>query len=274
MGRGIRQGQGEGEGWRDLYQSDGRDFTAGVYGVILFRMRQQPGEFAVDKLVIKDGEVFLEDIETAFSFMFDWRDVPETHTVGELFEVVCSKLAPQAQPTDLCLSMVVFHRLRRSLKAVRPDVSAVHPSTDLSKLLSPRDVRAFRDHLSTDHRLDMEPLPLTRLGLAAAVAAFLTGFAAFLALLPPWLGFWYVALALGAAAAMSFALTFVLPIRMHPEVSTLRDLTRRTAALNIGELIHEFGLPRERDLWRAFVDVMSQSLGRDLGGVHRGTRFA
>lgn len=230
----------------------------------------------MDRLVLeRDDDMFMGlDLDIAFGTTTDATDNLIPPTLGEYFDKIIAKVGVE-QKTDACFSMVAYHRLRHALAEVRPDLRRVHPDQDLNQLMRPSEIEAFRRQVATRYGFVFErSLALTDISLAVVLAIFLGGSGAGIGILWEYLGVWAVMGSLVGSTIGSIAVTPSLPVCFHPKTSSLRAIAQSMVAFNIGKLVREFGLPRERDLWRAFVDVMSHSLDRNLEGVRRGTRFA
>lgn len=228
----------------------------------------------VDTLLLnQDDDMFMfAAVERDFSVKLP-VDRPY-NTVGDIFDAVVEALnAAPVVPTTTCFSMIAFHRLRKGVRHVRPDIARINLNLDLSNALTPAQQRALKAHVESTHRLVLDGFVLTKLGLGIAVSVFFASLAAFLAWFWSDLNGWYLTGGLLLATVLSLASTTVLPQRLQDE-ATVRRLVRRTTARNIGRLVREYGMPRERDLWRAFSDSLAESLDRNLDGLHRGTRLA
>lgn len=197
------------------------------------------------------------------------------NTVGDLFDATIGALEQSVSGrTEACFSMLTFHRLRTGVRAVRPDLTKVDLDFVLASALTFVEQRALRDHVAATYHLTIDAFVLTRLSFAVAMFVFFGSLTMFLALFWENLNGWLFAGGMLLAAVSSLVSTFVLPRRLDPGSATVRALVLRMRTSNMGRLIRELGMPREPELWQAFSDSIARSLGRNLDGLHRGTRFA
>jgi hypothetical protein len=60
------------------------------------------------------------------------------------------------------------------------------------------------------------------------------------------------------AASLGIMLVLLDPGKVPPDCQTLGDLSRKVTGLNFGKLSDEGAEPRDKDLWNALVEVLSE----------------
>jgi hypothetical protein len=151
-----------------------------------------------------------------------------------------------------CASAMAFYRLRRAL-ARDGSNPCLAPTTALEEIPSPSPKATFRRILEAYPDIRLPRLSLSAAGLCG-LALLVSAFALIvvLAASPRWSAFPALATALGVLLMRYDRGRFPRGCR------TLGDLARKVAGLNIVALTAAGACYREVDVWRAFVEVLTE----------------
>jgi len=191
----------------------------------------------------------VEEIESTFGIKISDAEAERCITVGDLYNLITTHASDWDLNRRPCGSSAIFYMLRAALPF---DRGMITPSTLLKDLGGDRPRKLFkRIREKTDLRL---PTPnLTRLGLLGFGTCFIATIAFFATLAE---GSWAaVGLSL-VAFAMGIAPIIADPLRLPPNLQTVGDLVRRTAALNAGHL--RLTGRRPPDAWTTLVGLAAE----------------
>src|SRR5215472_708913 len=217
--------------------------------------------------LVGDGDEIdvLYAIEEAFGVKISDAEARRCETVGQLFDIVSSKLnIPEARNLR-CPTALAFYRLRAALRRLG-HVHRVTTKTDLRAIF--RAYGAKRLHLSLSSEADLK-LPALQLHPAStAVLTFVTACGVAVSLC---VGSW---LALLGCAVLAIILGFVLPKTIPQRMASLGDFAADCAAWNYGRLSEQAGGARRGDVWKALTTVVRESAGTGFTGkMNYDTRF-
>lgn len=195
------------------------------------------------------GVDLLLDIERIFKITFENAEAEEMVTVGDLYSAILKRFPEPSKQRKICLTAVMFYRLRRQLAAIHP-TKQIGPDTRLESLFESMPLRKTWQRLEDSLSLGLPPLrvgwtpvgPLLSLCLrTSAPLSLLWG-----ALLLPAV----------VAALPSFLLTAPFIRRLPTEFETVGDLTREMAYLHFRELSEQYNSYRLGDIWGTFEKIL------------------
>jgi hypothetical protein len=204
----------------------------------------------------EDGVDLILAIEDAFEIHISSEEVGNIGTVGELHNLVISKLA--GQDSKRCLTSAAFYRTRRGIvHALGIDRRKIRPVTTLEEIF-PRSTRrqkwrriqaAMELQLPDLQHPTWISLGLLALGLAVAVVPGIYGHVGvgLIALLA------FVGFIIGG-----FLLRFspFLAVAFPNHNTTVGDLARDVLAINHARLVNEVGGWNEKEAWEALCRVI------------------
>jgi hypothetical protein len=197
-----------------------------------------------------DEVELIQGLEQAFGFRLRPEETTNLYTVGDIFALLQRRLSAAGDAAQGCASAMAFYRLRRAL--AQPGAAKAAPASLLSDLsaASPKSVfGAIRER--TGFRLPgLRYSPLGHVGVALACLILLAPVAAGIGA-----GRWTMLPI--ALAAIGFTLMRLDGRRFPADCHTLSDLARKVAGLNFGLLRTEGAGRREKDVWSALLEVLS-----------------
>jgi hypothetical protein len=204
-------------------------------------------------------------IEEAFGVKISDVEALRCETVGQLFDIVSSKLNISEARNLRCPTALAFFCLRAALRRMGY-VQRMTPKTDLSTIFRAHRAKGLHDSLSreTDLKLPalkLHPATITVLALIMACGAAFS----------LWFGSW---LPLLGSAVLAIILSFVLPKTIPQRTANLGDFAANCAAWNYGRLSEQAGGARRRDVWKAVTTIVRDSTGTSFTGeMNYDTRF-
>lgn len=213
-----------------------------------------------------EGVELVMEVEEAFGIVIADEEAERTRTVGQLFELVVSKLSS----SQGCASMVAFNRLRRGLCAVLGTPRrSVLPQTRLDQLLPARRRRAGWRQLSAASGLHLPSLRTPRWVLAVVlVVVVLT---AIMDLLGTGVGITDPVVAVLLAGAVLAIVTGRMAGRPPAGCVSVGDLAQAVASRYPS--LSASARPDEGQIWSTIVDRTSRVGGVDPARVTRDARF-
>lgn len=195
------------------------------------------------------GIDLIEEIEEAFAIKVADKDAERCWTVGDLYEVICAHTPDWDERSGSCASSAVFYRLRQSLSP--DDKRAISPRSTLQRAGEPPSRLLSSIRKDTGLRLpDAQPTTIGIIGGYMCLGGFIGGLVALFGGAWIWSGVGALIFALGAA------LIRVDPARLPVGVTTVGDLVRRAAPLNVRKLA-EIGA-RAPDRWTILVALAAE----------------
>jgi len=202
-----------------------------------------------------DDVDMIEDFEAAFQITFSDEDAERIVTLGDAFEVICSKLPSDPKQQSKCLTAMAYYRLNRAL--------CEHGKINLTTRVEvPRgqSPKSFQKQLEqrTDLKLDFLTetslwvfiLSLLQLVTWIAAPIFLSGFSALL-----------VGILLAAITHALWRFADRCDNRVWLFDGTLVDLSRQASETNIGKLVSLGGKWTESDVWKIMASIIHQATG-------------
>lgn len=212
-----------------------------------------------------DAYYLICEIERAFGIRFADRDLEACQTVGDLNALILATVPHAERPDATCLAAMAFFRLRWAIEAENPG-RPIRPATPLADLMGRFEADLRLGRLQRRSGLRMPTPALGATGCALILAA-LAASAACVATLG-WLGLVLAAPLLIASLAVSGRWLSTLPQR----ITTVGDLARAVAVLNMSTLAGPDRPVRTREIWPALQMIIQDNLGL-TAPVSPATRF-
>ena len=192
------------------------------------------------------------NLETSFSIRFTDAEASAWRTVGDIYSTLRSRVSNSRKRAGRCATAMTFYRLRRALSHLSID-ARLRPDTPL-KGITTLTTRTLFKQISASSGLRM---PRPRVALwgtvgALSILASMIGLATTAVFLPHW---WPVPV---LAAALGIMLLWLDPGDIPFDCQNLGDLSRKVTGLNFGKLSNEGVELRDKDLWNALVEVLSE----------------
>jgi hypothetical protein len=199
-----------------------------------------------------DGVDLLKDLELCFEIKITDPEATSCHTVGDIYELLHSRYSQNETNNNGCATAMAFYRLRRSFceidRSKKPQLT-----TTLDRFAGLTAKRLFKE---IGQRSGLR-LPRLHFTLQGNIGIWLIGTSLFgllpMAMFVPDL--WW---ALVSAGAVGFCLVYFDPGKIPTDCQTIGDLSRKVAGLNFGKLTIAGAGSRDRDLWSALVEVLSE----------------
>lgn len=192
------------------------------------------------------------NLQKSFSVQFTEGETGALRTVGDIYSVLRNRVSNSGERTARCATAMTFYRLRSAF--VEQSIGAkIKPNTRVKDLTSFTATALF-GHLSARSGLRM---PKRRLALAGTIGA-MSIFAGLIGLSAAAISeshLWPIPLLVAGLGVMLICLD---PGQIPADCQTIGDLSRKVAGLNFGKLLAEGAEPRDRDLWNALVEVLSE----------------
>jgi len=210
-----------------------------------------------------DDVELLMAVEETFDIQISDREAEAVRTVGDLYDLVCSKIEHDSKAA--CHSAHAFRRLRNaSLAAAVP----MRPSTHISELRGDFSAEDWCRTMSKRTGLDFD-LPEWLPGVPYAFAALI-----FFPLIAVWVS--WSDFGVGALLWLSLWLLFPVfrfaPTRLPQQIKTVADLVRRSMGRNYTQLRDAAGSGNRSDIWLAICGLTREHTGHD-GPIDRETTF-
>lgn len=207
--------------------------------------------------IVGDGDdvELIGCFETAFGLTFLDEEVKSIVTLGDAYQLICSKLPKDPKQQVKCLTAMAYYRLNKAIcERGKMDTTT---RVEIPKGRSPK---SFQKHLEdrSGLRLDF----LTKAG-PLSVALFLLQFVTWIAAPIIFSGFAAILVGL-CLVVVSYSLRRIadsLDDRIWIFDGTLGDLSRQASEANIGKLILLGGKWAETDVWKTMTSIISDFTG-------------
>lgn len=213
-----------------------------------------------------EGVELVMEVEEVFGIVIADEEAQRTQTVGQLFELVVSKLSS----SQGCASMVAFNRLRRGLHSVfgapRREVT---PQTALEQLLPGRHRRAAWRQLSAASGVQLPSLRTPEWVIVLVVVA--TVLAAIMDLVGVGVGITNPVVAVFLAGAVLAIVSGRVASLPPAGCASIGDLAQVVAGRYPS--LSASARPDEVQVWSTVVDRVSRVGGVDPARVTRDARF-
>jgi hypothetical protein len=204
----------------------------------------------------EDGVNLILAIEDAFQIRISGEEVSNAYTVGELHNLIVSKLA--TRDSKRCLTSAAFYRTRRGMvEALEIDLRKVRPTTPLAEILPKKGRRTHWRSVQAAMKLKLPDLQhpgwitvgLLGLGIALTVALGVRGGVGYglIALLG------FLGLVVGG---FLIRLSSFLAVGFPNRNTTVGDLSRDVLAVNHARLVDETGSWNEKEAWDALCRLI------------------
>jgi acyl carrier protein len=228
-----------------------------------------------------DGVELLMAVEDAFQIHIEDAEAEKTLTVGDLYNLVLSKL--QGPDSKICVTSAAFYRIRRALvNVLNRERRSIGPSTLLETLL-PRENRRERwGHFQQETTLEIPDLTLPSWILWIFLCCISIGI-----VLPILAGihfhmgvnFDWAAAVLGFIVAMTFFAFVVVPISKPFAIGfpyrceTVGDLAKSVRDENFGKLSKELGGWNKDEVLTVLRRLIVKQLGVEESRLKLDARF-
>jgi hypothetical protein len=203
-------------------------------------------------------------VEEAFAVRISDEEAIRCETVGDLFDIVSSKLKASEARHFGCPTALAFFRLRGALGRLGYR-QRITPKANLRAIFSAQGTRRFQLSLSREADLKLPDIEFHSVSIAAIAITMACGTA-----FAVWIGSW---LPLLGVTVLAIVLGFLLPKTIPDEITNLGDYAVNCAAWNYGRLSEQSGV-RPRDVWKALTTVVRESTGTNFAGeMNYDTRF-
>ncbi|MCZ6839058.1 MAG: hypothetical protein O7G13_07260 [Alphaproteobacteria bacterium] len=215
-----------------------------------------------------DDVEILEGVEATFDVKISDDEAPSLYTLGDLYDLLVSKLNASDSRRSICLTAASFYRLRRALTELT-GVKDISPRTQLDSIFPNGKIGQAAKQI--EHHTKMR-LPIPELGKLATTLVMMLFFGTpILAIaIGQVIGHW------GWSVLLLWAL--VVPLlkfaayRAPEYCSDVGSLAKTMAGLNYSLLSAEFGVSHQDDVWNALVEVLkNQAL--TSGPINQETTF-
>jgi hypothetical protein len=225
------------------------------------------------ELVDLDSVEIVTAVERVFGIKINDSEAERCESVGDLFDVVLSKVPHVERGALPCHASMAFRRIRRAIRE-NSHAERIAPDTKLSTVMPASGQRKWWRRLAASTGLTMpSSRPSNGSGRRKAsglAAGCIVGAVAFVC------GAAGLSLVLGAMAVMLFTPSW--GVDRHAEAvglgvdATVGDLAKIAAGLNAGELTKPYSQIRKSDAWAALEGVIRDFSGF-TGPIERRTRF-
>jgi hypothetical protein len=224
------------------------------------------------KIENDDDVMLFWDIEKSFGYRMTTVDFAERGnsnqsgpTAGDIFQILINALQAETVPRRACLSLAVFHRLRRHISQ-DSRFAGISPKSELAPFFVDQSLRRRWQDLGRETKLKLPELSLSR-GADWAVMALFFG--------SPALGIFfhsYLAVALGWAVMM--LILSMGPRTLPRDCKTMSDLVQQTLARNFRTMSLEYEVNHPKDVWQSLCVLLRSYAGnRDLKEILPETRL-
>jgi len=206
-----------------------------------------------------------EALGAAFAMRFGVAEAAACRTVGDVFQVVRSRFPSSREGVEGCATAMAFYRVRQALSDPGAR-SLLTPSASIDGLAGRRG-RRFLRKLGRRSGFQTPRWKATLVGqtggwmmFAGLIWLLLTAIVA--------RHLWYTGVTVGV---LGLVLVLLDPGRLPADCRTLGGLARKIAVLNFGRLHVQGAKARDRDLWAALVEILSEYTLLPKAEIHPGT---
>ena len=235
------------------------------------RIRQESAQDIGDKLADlgMDGDMddveLLADVEAIFDIAISNEEAEKLESVGDLFELLKSKLNLD-QTAGKCRTAMTFYSLRRQLQKNAVN-QQVRPKTSLSAL-NIKNVRKFLSARQTDLKMPTNIAAVRYDGVASALAIGL-----FLVTVLGGLVSKYAALSAGLLFLSTIAYLGFAALHWKPAALSVGELAEKIAAKNYAKLSAQGAGNRCKDIWRSLTLTLAEHCDIDVSKIAEATTF-
>lgn len=207
-----------------------------------------------------DDVELVQDIEQAFGIRLPDDELSRCRTVGDLFQLVAARL-PSRADADRCATAMCFYRLRRAVLTLAPDVQ-LHPSKSID-VLQGIPVKSLYRSIEGVGGLRPPPPYISAWGGFSLLLAVTAPIGLLLCGVP-----WWAAVLAALLAITAYRLS---PLRLPPQVKTVRDLVELVAARSVGTLADQGARLRSAEAWKALQTMCADHAATTGGEIGSST---
>ena len=215
-----------------------------------------------------DDVEMLNDVERVFGVKIADKEAAEIHSVGDLFELLNSKISPDLI-VGKCRSAMAFYRLRKVVLEIVPG-QKLKPATDVSSM-GINNIRALFAEITIRTGLEVpKGVAVIRYELVAVLIFIASVLLAVLGGL--FLGN-YTALAAVAIAALTLSYFKFSPLVWISTSFTMGTFAEKIAAKNYAKLSTQGARSSGSDVWKSLTLVLAESVGVEADKIAPSTTF-
>ncbi|WP_282607030.1 acyl carrier protein [Pelagibius sp. Alg239-R121] len=219
--------------------------------------------------IIGDGDdvQLIEDLESAFKITFSDEEAESIFTLGEAFEVVCSKLPSSQKLQNKCLTAMAYYRLNKAFCGHGKIKLSTRVEVPVD--LSPRSFQRQLEEM-TNLKLDF----LTKASLWVVILSLLQ-FVTWIVAPIMFSGFIAILVGILVVAVSHTLWRFADSIdeRVWVFDGTLGDLSRQASEVNLGQLVSLGGRWTESDVWKTMTTIIHDLTGFPPENMTPETKF-
>jgi hypothetical protein len=204
-----------------------------------------------------DAAEMLQAIEAAFAIRISNDEATQIRRVGDLYDLISSKVKVVDRGQLPCLTAMAFRRIKKALHERLPHHHFL-PETPLRQVTRVISARPLLRQLAADTGLRMPDPVMGLSGLAAMALTFVV--------LPLCLYQFDIAPPV-VSGLLGIALTFLIarfwPVDLPRNMRNVGDLARSAAARNIAALSGQDEAVRTSDVWAALDSIIREIAARD-----------
>lgn len=204
-----------------------------------------------------DAVEMLQAIEAAFAIRISNEEAVHIEKVGDLYDLICSKVNTVDHGQLPCLTAKAYRRIKQAIRERLPD-HQLRPETPIWQVTDGIPAGRWLRQLAADTGLSMPDPTMHLSGLGMMVLTFVV--------FPLCLYHFDVAppIVSGPLGVMlTFAIVRYWPADLPRHVTTVGELARIVAARNIAALSKQEGAMRTGDVWAALDSIVRDIAGRD-----------
>ncbi len=199
-----------------------------------------------------DDVDILYDIEATFGVKISDDEAKSLFTLGDLHDLLVSKLNASDLRRSVCLTAVSFYRLRRALIELT-GFKDISPQTRLDSVFPSGKIGRIATEIEEEIKMKLPPPELGRLAGTLALSVII-GTPVLAIISGLFIGHWaWFVLLLWALLVPLFRFA---PYRAPGYCVDVGRLAKAMAGLNYGRLAAELGVSHADDVWNALVEVI------------------
>ncbi len=202
-----------------------------------------------------EGFELAQDLQASFGFKFANGEAEACRTVGDIFSVMATRYSAISVRNQGCASAMAFYRLRRALKDAGYSL-LLTPESRLDEIPS-QSPKALFQEIRTHSGLRLPGLKPSGVWIAGCFVILMSIAAPFALEVANTQHFRFMLLTFGIST-IGAILMRVDHGKLPDGCQTLGDLARKAAGLNFGQLVTLGAGPRQKDLWAALVEVLTE----------------
>src|SRR5689334_18099850 len=212
----------------------------------------------------RHGATVLRDLELAFGVDLMEEAADRWVTVGDIYESLRRLLHEGGKGNKLCAAAMAQYRLRLALLQLDPEMRPI--ATDSLQHWKRCTTRRLLRQLRKRTRLEMPAHHFSWAGILGLIVVPVAVVGLLVGLNDP--GLWLV-----PAGALLLAALLVIfdPGRLPRRYATLGGLSRQVAALNFRQFARMGAERRDKEIWAALAELLSEHSSLPLDEIHPDT---